>query len=257
MIPARALAPPPNSIDTPPRVTMRGIENDNPKEPEAKTTASAGGLWSYFNFYWVFTTQIPRGLFLASSNTRELRCSPRSYSQEMDDIHLRSTDLQLRTAYLKKALETIPLNVLQTSLYFWGHDNFDLICKLLANDAPKFRQLIELTPSEKYNYFPGHCTTKLQIEVLLDDAFDNETKLQQLTDIILTMIGEPRNGDDLDSLYYFYLKLLILRKESDAYVADRIRACKNVLQLEQVTALKKIENAPLIAQALEEIEKAL
>jgi hypothetical protein len=172
----------------------------------------------------------------------------------MDEIHLES-DLQVQTAYLKHALETIPLNILQTSIYFWGHDNFDLICKLLANNAPKFRQLIELTPPEKYNFFPGHCTTEAQIETLLDEAFNKAPKLQQLTDIILTMIGDPRNGDDLDSLYYFYLKLLMLRKGSDAYVADRIRACKTAFAPVQVEALKKIENAPLIAKALQEIEQ--
>jgi hypothetical protein len=175
----------------------------------------------------------------------------------MFKLLLQSTDLQVRTAYLKKALETLPLDVLLSSIYFWGHDNFDIICKLLAYDASKFRQLIELTPPEKYNYYPGHCTTQLQIEILLDDASNNEPKLQQLTDIILTMIGDPRNGEELDFLYYFYLQLLTIRKESDSYVADRIRACKTELHKDQIKALKKIEDAPLIVQALEEIEIAL
>jgi hypothetical protein len=173
----------------------------------------------------------------------------------MDELHLQNTSLQVRTAYLKKALETIPLNILQESVYFWGHDNFDLVCKLLVNDAPKFRELIELTPPEKYNYYPGHCLTTFQIEILLNDAFANEAKLQQLTDIILTMIGEPRNGEELDFLYYFYLKFLILRQESDSYVADRIRACKTELYKNQIEALKKIEDAPLISKALQEIEQ--
>ncbi len=233
---------------------MRGDESPHPKAPAATTTPSGGSLWSYFNFYSFFRTLIPRALTLATSSGRPLRCSPRSYSKEMDEIHLES-DLQVQTTYLKHALETIPLNVLQTSIYFWGHDNFDLICKLLANDAAKFRQLIELTPPEKYNFFPGHCTTEAQIETLLDEAFNKAPKLQQLTDIILTMIGDPRNGDDLDSLYYFYLKRLMLRKGSDAYVADRIQACKTAFGLVQVEALKKIENAPLITQALQEIEQ--
>jgi hypothetical protein len=237
MIPSRALSP----ADTSP-----------PKEPKA---SSEGSLWSSLNFFWIFTTQIPSSLFLAS--TKDLRCSPRSYSQEMFKLLLQSTDLQVRTAYLKKALETLPLDVLLSSIYFWGHDNFDIICKLLAYDASKFRQLIELTPPEKYNYYPGHCTTQLQIEILLDDASNNEPKLQQLTDIILTMIGDPRNGEELDFLYYFYLQLLTIRKESDSYVADRIRACKTELHKDQIKALKKIEDAPLIVQALEEIEIAL
>src|SRR4051812_6509806 len=243
MIPSRVLS----LTDTPPNFGMRSDEDTEPP--------SGGGLWSYVDLSWIFTTQIPSSL--ANNDAKDLRCSPRSYSQEMDELHLQDTDLQIRTAYLKKALDTIPLKVLQSSIYFWGHDNFDLICKLLANNAPKFRELIELTPPEKYNYYPGHCITALQIEILLDDAFANEVKLQQLTDIILTMIGEPRNGEELDFLYYYYLKFLILRKESDSYVADRIRACKIELQKDQVKALKKIKDAPLVEHALEEIEKAL
>ncbi len=242
MIPSSALSPT-NTL----RIDMSGDEDT---ELQA---ASEGSLWSYLNFYWIFTTQIPNSLFFSS--TEDLRCSPRSYSKEMDELHLRDTDLQVRTAYLKKALETIPLNDLQSSIYFWGHDNLAIVCKLLANNAPKFRELIELTPSDKYNYYPGHCITTLQIEILLDDAFTNVAKLQQLTDIILTMIGEPRNGKELDFLYYFYLNLLILRKKSDSYVADRIRACKTVLYPDQIKALKKIEEAPLIFKALQEIEQ--
>lgn len=215
----------------------------NSEEPQ---DVSENSLWSYLNLDWVFTIQIPDSLLYG---TEDWKCSPRSYSQEME-LHLQSTDLQVRTAYLKKALETIPLNVLQSSVYFWGHDNFDIICKLLAYNGPKFRELLELTPSEKYNYYPGHCKTQLQIEILLENAFASDIKLQHLTDIILTMIGEPRNGDELDSLYYFYLKLLTLRKGSDSYIADRIRACKTELLSDQVEALKKIEDAPLISEAL-------
>jgi hypothetical protein len=206
-------------------------------------STTSNSLWSYLNLDWVFTIQIPDSLLYGTKD-----CSPRAYSQEME-LHLQSGDLQMRAAYLKKALETIPLDVLQSSVYFWGHDNFDIICDLLAYNALKFRELLALTPPEKYNHYPGHCKTQLQIEILLDDALKSDIKLQHLTDIILTMIGEPRNGDELDSLYYFYLKLLIQQKR-EGYIADRIQACKTELLNNQVKALKKIEDAPLISKAL-------
>ncbi len=147
------------------------------------------------------------------------------------------------------------MEVLQTSIYFWGHDNFDLICKLLENKPMMFQRLVELTPPEKYVYYPGHCTTESQIEILLDNAIDNEPKLDQITDIILTMIGEPRNGNALDSLYVYYIEMLNFWKKSDEYVAARLKACQSSLAMEQINALKKIENAPLLARALQEIEK--
>src|ERR1700681_1932950 len=112
MIPART----PDPINTPLKAY--------PEEPQ---DTSGGSLWPSFNFHWVFTIQIPNSLFLAS--TEDLRCSPRSYSQEIAELNLQS-DLQVRTAYLKKALDTIPLNILQSSIYFWGHDNFDIVCNL-------------------------------------------------------------------------------------------------------------------------------
>lgn len=227
--------------------TLHGLKNFLRTNSEELQPASENSLWSYLNLDWVFTMQIPYSLFYG---TEDLSCSPRSYSQKMDELHLQSTDLQMRAAYLKKALETIPLDVLQSSVYFWGHDNFDIICDLLSYNGPKFRELLELTPSDKYNYYPGHCKTQLQIEILLEDALTSTIKLQHLTDIILTMIGEPRNGDELDSLYYFYLKLLTLWKGSDSYIAERILACKTELFKDQVEALKKIEDAPLISKAL-------
>jgi hypothetical protein len=208
-------------------------------------STTSNSLWSDLNLDWVFTMQIPDSLL---DGTEDLKCSPRSYSQEME-LHLQSTDHQMRTAYLKQALATIPLDVLQSSVYFWGHDNFDIVCTLLSYNGPKFRELLKITPSDKYNYYPGHCKTQLQIEILLEDALTSDLKLQHLTDIILTMIGDPRNGDELDSLYYFYLKLLTQRK-GEGYIADRIQASKTALYKDQIEALKKIEDAPLISAAL-------
>jgi hypothetical protein len=154
--------------------------------------------------------------------------------------------------YLTKALDTVPLEVLQTSAYFWANDNFSYICTLLAQRPAQYRRLIEIAPSEKYCCYTGQCKTEGQIEILLDVAFGDEEKLQAMTDAVLVMIGEPRNGDELDKLYYFYLESLIERKGSDAYIADRLRARKNELTMDQIQALKKIENASHIAIAIDQ-----
>jgi len=233
--------------------TIRATDPSPARAPQSvviQDDAPRGDLWSYFNFY---LTAAAQAFFLPPGNRRVLKCSAGSYSQVMDDLHRVETDRQVHIAYLRKALETLPLDVLLSNAYFWCHENLDLICSSLAGNAPKFRQLVQLTPPEKYSCLPGHCTTKLQIEILLDEALGNPAKLEQLTDIILTMIGDPRNGDDLDALYYFYLELLICRKGSDSYAAERIRTCRPLLAPEQIQALKKNIKTPLIAKELETI----
>jgi hypothetical protein len=260
MFPARAASPSSDQTVVPLKLSMLSNEVPVSENAEAKTNSlqnnSGFFLWRFLKFYWNLPSQPPASL-TPRTIVEQMRCTPRSYSNEMNEIYQKYTDSRVFKTYLTKALDTIPLNVLQTSIYFWGHKNFSFICKFLATRPAQFRQLLKLTPLEKYNYYPGQCTTESQMEILLEDALEDKKKLQETTDVIIVMIGEPRNGFELDNLYYFYLNKLINRQESDAYVAERIQICKNELAMEQIEALRKIENAPLIAKALKEIEALL
>ena len=193
----------------------------------------------------------------ASTMVEQLNCTPRSYPTEMEEISFTDADRRVFEAYLRRALDRIPLNILQNSVYFWGNDNLSFICKLLATRPEQFRELIELTPADRYNYLPAQCTTVSQIEILFEKACQNKVLMQEITDVILVMIGEPRNGAELDNLYYLFLKKLMERQGSDAYIAERLRQRQSELSIQQIRALRQIEDAPLITEVLQEINATI
>lgn len=209
---------------------------------------------------WAWNTTIGRfqtPVLPASTIVEQLNCTPRSYSREMEEISYAYTDRRVFEAYLRKALDQIPLNILQNSIYFWGNDNLSFICKLLADRPEQFRELVELTPMDRFNYLPAQCITVIQIEILFEKACQNKAMMQEFVDVILVMIGEPRNGAELDNLYYFFLKKLIERQETDTYIAQRLRQRQSELSIVQIRALQQIENAPLIAAVLQELNATM
>jgi hypothetical protein len=199
----------------------------------------------------ILPTPLTPRTILAMSIVREMRCTPRSYNNEMEEIFTHHSDPRVSRIYLTKALTSVPLSTLTNSHFFWGHDNFSHVCELLVKQPGQFRKLLEVIPPEKYNYIPGQCKNEEQIQILLEVALGKVKMLEEVTDAVLIMIGEPRN-EELDKLYYFYLKMLMQRQGTDAYIAERVRSRKKELKEDQITALRKIENASHLQNAIDE-----
>ncbi|HUD01489.1 MAG TPA: hypothetical protein VMR37_04130, partial [Rhabdochlamydiaceae bacterium] len=69
---------------------------------------------------------------LAMAVVKQMRCTPRSYNDEMNTIFTLHTDPRISEIYLTQALNTIPLSTLTNSEFFCGHDNFSHVCERLV-----------------------------------------------------------------------------------------------------------------------------
>ncbi len=182
----------------------------------------------------------------------KINFTPRSYSREFEKLFIdqRSPDYML--AFLEKALRLLPLKTLITSHYFWADRQIEYVCEALKDKPEQYRALLQLTPKEFYIQHPCHCKTKQQVEMMLEDAFEDKIKLEDTTDAVVIAIGDERNTEELDELYYYYFSLLAQRKGSHEYIAERIKINWEKLEQMHISALQKIENAPHIQKVIAE-----
>lgn len=180
----------------------------------------------------------------------KIRFTPGSYNKEFEKLFLEQRDSAFMLAFLDKALGLLPLETLTTSPHFWLDRHIEYICQRLKPE--QYQALLKLTPPEFYIQYPAHCKNREQVEMMLDDAFEDKEKLKDITDAVLIAIGDQRNTKELDELYYYYLSLLFKRKGSDSYIAERIKINWGKLEPMHITALQKIKNAPHIQKVIAE-----
>jgi len=206
-------------------------------------------------FEWRGWVGWARTYFFSRSTTEgpeEIILTPRSYSTEFKKLFIDHRDPAFMRAFLDRALRLLPLHVLVTSEYFWADRHIEYICQKLTGDPETYQALLRLTPKEFYIQYPAHCQTEKQVEMMLDEAYGDPAKLEDITDAVLIAIGDERNTYELDQLYYYYLRLLAQRKGSDAYIAERLNFNWQKLEQKTISALQKIENVPNIQNVIDQ-----
>lgn len=203
---------------------------------------------------WIGSTWRYLASLIPSSHPdlEKIRFSPRSYCREFEKLFLEQRDSAFMQAFLDKALGLLPLETLTTSPHFWVDRHIEYICQKLKDKPVQYQALLMRTPGEYYIQYPAHCKTKQQVEMMLDQAFEDKAKLEDITDAVLIAIGDERNTDELDELYYYYLSLLAKKKGSDEYIAKRLKINWGKLEQMHISALQKIENAFHIQKVIAE-----
>ncbi len=227
----------------------KGLTLNEDAEKETLQKGTYFGLKSLLS--WIWHSRIPNTLS-PRSIAAQMRCTPRSFSLQMDEIAKKQRDPKVMLAYLTKAVNSLPLEQLLTTPYCWTNENIEHIFTLLSNQPERLRKLFEVTSPSTYIVYPGLCKTKEHVIMMLDVAYADGDKLREITNIVLTMLGDARNGPELDHLYYFYLSSLIQRQGSDAYIAERLQIHWKEIPQEHFSALQKIENAPQVQKFIAE-----
>lgn len=224
---------------------LRSLPQDQP--PAA--AANKSFYWrDWVRYAWSF---VPSWSGVSHPELEEMKFTPRSYDKNIMKVFNEKRDPSFLLAFVNRGLNAISLPDLIKTSNFWVDRHLDVVCSAIG-DGP-FEVLLQLTPQENFIQYPCHCKTPKQIELVLDMALNDEEKLKDITDIVLIAIGDKRNTDELNQLYYYYLRLLIQKKEKpDPFIAERLRANWSKLEEAQIEALKKTEIAPLVQKFIDE-----
>jgi hypothetical protein len=241
MIPARTTLGSLNLSFIPAEAEEELPETETEKEP-IQWPQWIGSAWRYL------ASWIPS----PHPDLEKIKFTPRSYNQEFAKLCLEKRDAAFIQAFLDKALRLLPLETLTESSYFWVDRHIEYVCQALKDKPEQYHALLQLTPKEFYIQYPAHCKTRKQVEMMLDVAFEDKAKLEDMTDAVLIAIGDERNTIELDEIYYYYLSLLIEKKGSDEYIAERLKSSWEKLEQTHILAIQKIENAPHIQKIIAE-----